>query len=218
MNNKSNANSHMVHFENQCKAASEVLADCQIVVSLDWKGPCKSLRELPDRCASVMNSKGVYAWMVGSEAEPTLARIGAARDLLKRLRKYDSDGVFTRVHEVAVYVAEVPPDFQEKFKLLIEYLYPDFAEMGDSEFPEYRLERLLLDKYRVHFNALPPGNFSSGSVRPYLRHMTLVEGEPTIDLAPTLRRPAELNNEERELFRQSKAKKPPTKPTPHQPP
>ena len=109
---------------------------------------------------------GVYTILLDDDGYK-VARIGATRNARRRPREYTLTPAATEPRLRATF-APVPEEFPAQLRALLEAHYSKWLEVSypDDEWCEYRIERLLLDGYKVRNNdKWPPGNFAGGSKR-----------------------------------------------------
>ena len=151
----------------------EIMTD-EIKDIVTWSDP----ERLHDLIASKLGKGNfVYAIIVCSHDEKSLIRLGASRDLTKRLQGYP---IMDFIADVFVSYHVVSEDFRKAITpLLVSYFSdernhdrrPSFLKgrkLGDcvqSELRsiEYKVERLFLDQYKKRHKRLPAGNPRTGS-------------------------------------------------------
>lgn len=119
---------------------------------------------------------GIYAILIREKSMHRLLRIGAAHNLKKRPANYiDIPKGYLKSLKVSYYI--VPDGFKKQIKKLIgsKKEYRQYIKKRDPEWAEYRIERLMIDRYYQRWKTLPPANFQRGSRRGYLKDIKVKE-------------------------------------------
>ncbi len=160
------------------------MATNQITCCVTWSAR-KTRAEWLD--TDLGKAHGVYAITAKTPSGRAVIRIGASADLVGRLRAYP---VLDLIPEAEVSWSPVSDEFLRELEPVLQGHFGshpsdlprhlvgksvDYCVQRELGSAEYKVERLLLEAYVAKHECLPPGNPRTGSARPYLKEIRVIE-------------------------------------------